>query len=94
MNTLESTLTERGKAYGDFIDNATLAQHLKHAIHNTPNWEKLDMDQAEALEIILSKISRMMTGNHLHRDNWHDIAGYATLVDERMAEKETNGAGS
>ena len=34
--------------------------------------------------MIAVKISRILTGDPSHADNWHDIAGYATLVERRL----------
>jgi hypothetical protein len=41
-------------------------------------------DQWEALEMIASKMSRIVNGNPDKVDNWHDIAGYATLIADRL----------
>jgi Domain of unknown function (DUF6378) len=79
-------LVERGKTYARFIDNAALSQALKVEMWYTPNWRVgiLAADQKEALELIALKISRILTGNPDHVDNWDDIAGYATLVSKRI----------
>jgi hypothetical protein len=47
------------------------------------DWESLSYQQAEALDMIASKLSRIMC-NPNHKDSWHDIAGYATLVEETL----------
>jgi hypothetical protein len=39
--------------------------------------------QREALDMILHKIARIVNGNPNETDHWHDIAGYATLVEQR-----------
>lgn len=41
-------------------------------------------DQKEALEMIASKIARILNGNTNNEDSWRDIAGYATLVADRL----------
>jgi len=41
-------------------------------------------DQWEALEMIATKLSRIVNGNPNKIDNWDDIAGYATLVADRL----------
>jgi len=41
-------------------------------------------DQWEALEMIMSKVSRLLTGDSHKVDSWVDIAGYATLVADRL----------
>lgn len=93
MSSIEDTLAERGGRYGTFLDNARIAQELKSIMYGSPKWPELAPDQAEALEVIASKISRMLTGDVNYRDNWHDIVGYAKLVDDRMAAQENKGKG-
>ena len=44
----------------------------------------LDADQVEALDMIATKIARILNGNPDHVDSWIDIAGYATLVADRL----------
>ena len=51
----------------------------------------MDDDQREALEMIAHKIARILNGDPNYADNWIDIAGYATLVANRL-EKEDNAA--
>lgn len=88
--TVADTLKERGKTYGNFDDNARVAQHLKDTVRCSSGWKNLAPDQREALEIIASKISRLLIGDPDHIDSWHDIAGYATLIENRL-EKENGG---
>ena len=45
-------------------------------------------DMMEALDLIASKIGRMLSGNLNYIDNWHDIAGYATLIENRLKQTE------
>jgi hypothetical protein len=47
-------------------------------------YKELNPVQMEALEMIAHKIARILNGNPDHHDHWHDIAGYATLVAERL----------
>jgi hypothetical protein len=49
---------------------------------------KLEDDQAEALEMIANKIARILNGDPDYADSWTDIAGYATLVAERLNGRE------
>lgn len=85
---VEDTLTERGKNYGDFTDNAHVAQRLKLAMRNSPKWSQIREDYIlESLDLIASKIGRLLSGNSYHIDSWHDIAGYATLVEQRLNKR-------
>lgn len=83
---VEDTLTARGKSYGDFRDNARIAQNIKLAMQSSPVWIRggVSYDMMEALDLIASKIGRMLSGDPNYIDNWHDIAGYATLIERRL----------
>lgn len=83
MSTL---LGSRAKDYGTFRDNARLAQSLKRAMaeHALEMSRDFADDQWEALEMIASKMSRIVNGNADKADSWDDIAGYATLIADRL----------
>ena len=85
---LENTLTERGSRYGSFDSQANLTQDLKRVMQSRKGWPALDDDQKEALEMIAHKIGRILNGDPNYADSWHDIAGYAKLVDDRLAKKD------
>lgn len=84
MADVKDTLGERGKRYGTFLDNAVTSQSLKTTLENHPRWPDLAPDQREALTVICQKISRILSGDPNYSDNWHDIAGYAILVEDRL----------
>ena len=77
-------LTERGKNYGPFVNQAESSQNLKDTLHDTEGWPLLPADMREALEVIAMKMSRIVHGNPNHVDSWDDIAGYARLVADRL----------
>ena len=83
-NDVTETLTERGNRYGKFKDHAELSQRLKEAMHCSNVWDRLEPDMREALEMIQHKIARILNGDPTYADSWHDIAGYAKLVDDRL----------
>jgi hypothetical protein len=74
-------LDEREKTHGDYYRVAMMAQKLKRAMRRSKNWRTIDDTQRETLEMIASKIGRIMSGNPHEIDHWRDIAGYATLVE-------------
>jgi hypothetical protein len=82
---LETTLAQRGQEHGEFSEMANITQQLKDVMHNAEgtHWEALSADKKEALEMIVHKIARILCGNPEHKDHWHDIAGYATLSEDR-----------
>ena len=89
MTDVNAVLAERGKRYGEFHCHAYIAQNLTRAMHEMGGWIELDDDQKEALEMIQHKIARILNGDPSYADNWIDIAGYATLVANRL-EKHKN----
>lgn len=80
-------LAARGSVYGPFIDNAACSQELKSVIQAHRKQRPLAPDIQEALDMIAFKISRILTGNPAYVDNWRDIAGYATLVANRLEKQ-------
>ena len=86
QRTINEILGERAATYGAFRDNARLAQALKRAMAEQAEdlGKTFSDDQWEALEMIATKVSRIVTGDPESVDQWDDIAGYATLVADRM----------
>lgn len=81
---VSATLTSRGSRYGAFTSHAAITQQLKDVMRATPGWEKLSPSQKEALEMNAHKIGRILNGDPNYADSWHDIAGYASLVDKEL----------
>lgn len=79
--SVTKTLTERGKSYGRFDIQAAYSQLLKSTFRDSPHWDRLQPYQRESLEMIAVKLARILHGDPNHVDGWHDIAGYATLVE-------------
>lgn len=84
---IEHTLAERGKRYGRFDDFSDIAQPLKEVLYGSIKWEALEPYMRESLEMIVHKIARILNGDPRYMDNWHDIAGYASLVESLLSER-------
>lgn len=82
--SIEKTLKQRQKTHGDFLTHALIAQSIKCQMFNAHGYGALDAMQREALDMIAHKIARVLNGNPDVHDHWHDIAGYATLVGDRL----------
>jgi hypothetical protein len=80
-------LAERGQRYGDFMGHAQVTMSLKLAIrsHVYSKDIKMQPDQWEALDMICHKIGRIVNGDPNYVDSWQDIAGYASLVSNRLS---------
>lgn len=77
-------LEERQKTHGEFSSHAAITQALKAVVHNRKSWGSLSADKKESIDMILHKIGRVLNGNAETKDHWDDIAGYATLVANRV----------
>jgi len=80
-------LKEREKTHGEFVSNAehyiTITNALYLASHSL-----LAPYHRLALDMIALKLSRILNGNPNEIDHWKDIAGYATLVVEKLEKKK------
>jgi len=81
---IKDTLKQRGEHYGEFKGHAEITQKLKEAMACGDSWDRLTPSQMEALEMIAHKIGRILNGDPNYVDSWHDIAGYATLIEEEL----------
>lgn len=82
-NERDPLLVEREKTHGSFTDVAGTAQDLKSTIRNRRlSSSTISEAQVEALDLICTKIARIVCGNPNERDHWLDIAGYAKLGAE------------
>ncbi len=83
---VDETLDARATDYGKFKDGAALMQGMKRLLadHAAAHNKTFADDQWEALEMIVHKIGRIVNGNPDKVDSWIDIAGYATLVADRL----------
>lgn len=86
---VDAILNERATTYGSFAGQASVAQRLKAVAHQFAgqNNKTFAPDQAEALDMIFSKVGRILNGDPNHIDSWVDIAGYVTLVADRLNGK-------
>jgi hypothetical protein len=84
--SIEETLKERESRYGSFKRHSRIAQNIQTAMADG-NWSDLSSDKREALQMIAHKIARILNGDQNYADNWHDIAGYAILVEDIINDK-------
>lgn len=80
-------LEKRSTTHGAYKENARGAQAIKSAMRAERRWSELSDVQKESLEMIATKIGRILAGNPSEKDHWDDIAGYATLVSNYIAQK-------
>jgi hypothetical protein len=82
MNT-DELLRTRDLTHGHFEDTADVAQLLKRVVRaRSPYWHSLSAVEQEAIEMIMTKVARILCAKVKHHDSWADIAGYATLATQ------------
>lgn len=87
---ISDTLEERGSRYGNYLKQTEISTKIENAMHHGTStaWNAMESDQRDALRMIAVKLSRIVNGDPDYSDNWHDIAGYATLVADRLDGNE------
>ena len=86
MSDLNKTLADRQKTHGDFQQVAKVAESLMNNIE----FQRLSASQSFAVRMIVGKLARIVCGNPNEPDHWHDIAGYAKLVEDELAPKKSS----
>lgn len=85
--TIEKTIESRKNTHGSWQLGAKVAQDLKRTIksHMTESGPHTD-SVMEGIDRICMKLSRIAVGDATEPDHWHDIAGYATLVENDIKQ--------
>ena len=95
METSE-LLEQRSSKHGDAVDQFAVAQMLKeefqHHLDRNLRYEKIKGSVRgnmikEGLDMIATKLSRILVGDCTFYDHWQDIGGYGKIVSDFL-EKE------
>jgi hypothetical protein len=73
----------RGKLTTETSSTHTVYDNL----HARAGWSHLSLVQRQALTVICDKLARIISGDPNYADNWHDIQGYAKLVEDRLPKE-------
>lgn len=84
MSGVDATLADRGQSYGEYADGTVIAMDLYERTQRTPGYANMTAGQRYAIFMFCAKMARLLNGDPNHKDSWHDIAGYATLVHDRI----------
>lgn len=77
---VKKTLNERQSSYGCFEDVALVTENIIDALKQV-NYSKMPKTHKMAMYMIASKMARLVNGDCNHLDSWHDIGGYAKLIE-------------
>ena len=88
MSTIQETLDQRNNTHGDYVMQCDETQRMKFMFKQMHTYEMMPNYMREALDMLAVKLGRISAGDMRFADSWHDIAGYATLVEQTIL-KET-----
>jgi len=80
MSITDQILSDREQTHGLFREVAGYSQAIKQLMRTGRNWNRLDVAQAQALEVVADKVARILCGDPSYQDHWQDGAGYFELV--------------
>lgn len=89
VQSTAEVLEERATRYGVFMGQAQIAQSLHLVLEQGMKLTgktkfSFSPDMLEAVNMIVNKLARIYNGDPYYSDSWRDIAGYATLVADRL----------
>lgn len=84
QSKIDETLAERQAQYGCFEDVAFATESIMGILSKVRGNELQDLPHTHrmALYMIASKMARIVNGDFNHLDSWHDIGGYAKLIEK------------
>ncbi len=82
--SIDKTLDGRDETHGDFVDQAEAAMRMLEVLNRTEGWIRCPKWMQYAISMILMKLARIVHGDCRATDHWHDIQGYARLVEREF----------
>jgi hypothetical protein len=86
MKDVTETLDQRENRYGEFRNVSETSQWLKDIMRGGASWKGMEPFMQESLDLIANKLARIVNGDPFYDDSWHDIGGYAKLVEIEIAK--------
>ena len=86
MKDVTETLGLRENRYGEFRNVSETSQWLKDIMRSGASWKGMEPFMQESLDLIANKLARIVNGDPFYDDSWHDIGGYAKLVEIEIAK--------
>lgn len=81
MKDVTETLGLRENRYGEYANVSATSQTLKETLRLGASWGIMEPYMQESLDLICNKLARIVNGDPFYDDSWHDIGGYAKLVE-------------
>jgi hypothetical protein len=86
MKDVTETLDQRETRYGDYKRVSATSQWLKDIMRVGDSWDTMEPYMQESLDLICNKLARIVNGDPFYDDSWHDVGGYAKLVEIELAK--------
>ena len=86
MKDVTETLNTRGNRYGEYANVSATSQTLKETLRSGASWGIMEPYMQESLDLICNKLARIVNGDPFYDDSWHDVGGYAKLVEIELAK--------
>ena len=83
---ITETLGQRENRYGEYVNVAATAQQLKETLRRGHSWDVMEAYMQESLDLIANKLARIANGDPFYDDSWHDVGGYAKLVEIELTK--------
>lgn len=84
---VDNLISERARTHGDFQQATVFVQSVKTFMRKAPNWHDMPPAMQESLDMLASKIGRILHGDPEAKEHWEDLEGYSRLVVQ-MLEKD------
>lgn len=84
--SVDQTLAARAARYGSYPETCRITQEIVTSLNSGCNAAFLSDTQRVSLFMIASKLARIVNGDPNYPDSWHDIGGYAKLVENHLGE--------
>ena len=89
--TVEETLVQRGSVYGDFKDQVACVSGIVSIMKTCAHKNSLEVTIETLAEwhYLAIKLARI-AANPIHVDSYHDLAGYALLMEKERLKLNGN----
>ena len=79
IKTGQEAVAVRGSTHGSYAVNAAISQKLKSVMRGSDGWSNLSASQKESLDLMSTKIARILAGDPNFEEHWIDLEGYSSL---------------
>ena len=76
---VNNLLLNRETTHGCYRTTAQISQDLKNSLRRHTEYDNMPDVCKESLDLICTKMARIVSGNSMEDDHWDDIGGYAKL---------------